>query len=265
MKNTFRLVLAVGLSFLSGFTPAMVQAEIYNLSTASALIEPAFRGDSNTTWFGWNEGQFFGQPVPASSSRILNNPATSNGTLGLTGVELYQNDRNNSPFVMIGSSSGNIYTGSGPVGKQAAATLVAPLTAGGPDGFTTIVIQGRTTAAGGPSNIQTLLGNYPVFSDINGTAAQFTIAANSANQAQWWAQYDLPGYSASQSIGITFNGGAGTFPISIAQMTVDTFWSPSGYANVQAIPEPGTWALTGLGALAVVGAGFIRSRRFFKN
>jgi hypothetical protein len=264
MNKAHRLFLFFAISVLSGFTVAGVQAEIYNLSTASALFAPAFRGDSNTTWFGWDEGRFFGQTVPASSSRILNNPATSNGTSELSGVELYQNDRNNSPFVMIGSTSGNIYTGSGPVGKQASATLVAPMAPGGAEGFTTIVIQGRTTAAGGPSNIQTLLGNYPVFSDINGTAAQFTIAANSVNQAQWWAQYDLPGYSATRTIGMTFNGGTGTFPISIAQMTVDTFWSPTGYANVQAIPEPQTWILAGLGALAVVCTRFIRPKKLLK-
>jgi hypothetical protein len=235
------------------FSHTGLRAEIYNLSTASELIAPSFRGESGTTWFGWNEGQFFGQPVPSSASRILNNPATSNGTIGLTGVELYQNDRDSGTFVMIGSSSGNIYTGSGPVGKQAAATLVAPLASGGPDGFTTIVIQGRTTAAGGPSSIQTLLGNYPVFSDINGTAAQFTISANTSNQAQWWAQYNLPGYAANQTIGMVFNGGNGTFPISIAQMTVDTFWSPTGYANVSAVPEPGVFGLALCGLIGVAG------------
>jgi len=229
------------------------KATVYDITTSAGLFEPLFRGEANTTWFGWNEGQFFGQPVPASSSRILNNPVTSNGTFGLTGVQFYQNDRNSSPFVMIGSSAGNIYTGSGPIGKQAAATLVAPVAAGGADGFTTIVIQGRTTAAGGPASILTLLGNAPVFSDINGTAAQFTIAANKSNQGQWWAQYNLPGYSANQTIGMTFNGGNGTFPISIAQMTVDTFWSPTGYANVSAIPEPGVFGLALCGLLSVAG------------
>lgn len=240
-------------------------AAVYDITASAGLFEPLFRGQSNTTWFGWDEGRFFGSSVPAQGSRILNNPATSNGTLGLTGVQFYQDDRNSPTFVMIGSGAGNIYTGSGPIGKQAAATLVAPMAAGGADGFTTIVIQGRTTAAGGMASIQMLLGNAPAFSDINGTAAQFTIAANTSNQGQWWAQYNLPGYSANHTIGMTFNGGSGTLPISIAQMTVDTFWSPTGYANVSAIPEPGTWVLAALGTLAFAGMRVFRTRKLAKN
>jgi hypothetical protein len=176
----------------------------------------------------------------------------------MTGVEFYQNDRNNSPFVMIGSSVGNIYTGSFAIGKQASATLVAPMAAGGTDGFTTIVIQGRTTPAGGFSSLESLIANYPVFSSINGISPEFLIAGNAANQGQWWAQYEIPGYAPSYTIGITFPGGNGTTPISIAGMSVDTFWSASGYADVQAIPEPQTWLLCGFGVLAVVGARFFR-------
>jgi hypothetical protein len=242
------------------FTLGLLQANAvtYDITTASGLFEPMFRGNSNTTWFAWNEGNFFGQPVPATTSRILNNPATSNGTSGMTGVEFYQNDRNNSPFVMIGSSVGNIYTGSFAIGKQASATLVAPMAAGGTDGFTTIVIQGRTTPAGGFSSLESLIANYPVFSSINGISPEFLIAGNAANQGQWWAQYEIPGYAPSYTIGITFPGGNGTTPISIAGMSVDTFWSASGYADVQAIPEPGTWVL---GCLAMFGLAGIRLLR----
>jgi hypothetical protein len=237
------------------------RAEIYNISTASALIVPAFRGDAGTTWFGWNEGQFFGQPVPASTSRILNNPATSNGTIGLSGVELYQNDRDSGTFVVIGSSGGNIYTGAGAIGKQAYATLVAPMAAGGVDGFTTIVIQGRTTTAGGFSTLESLIANYPLFSDINGIAPDFVITGNAANQGQWWAQYDIPGYAPSYSIGITFPGGTGTTPISIAGLTVDTYWSATSYADVQAIPEPKTWATVGMGVCLLLGGRLLRYRK----
>ncbi len=237
---------------------APAQAEIYNLSTASALIAPSFRGEAGTTWFGWDEGSFFGQPVPASASRILNNPATSNGTIGLAGVEFFQNDRASGNFTMIGSSVGNIYTGIGAIGKQAAATLVAPMAAGGADGFTTIVIQGRTTTAGGFSSLESLIANYPVFSTINGISPEFLITGNAANQGQWWAQYEIPGYAPSYTIGLEFPGGTGTTPISIAALSVDTYWSTSGYADVQAIPEPGTWVLGCIGTLAVFGIRFLR-------
>ena len=236
-------------------------AVTYDITTASGLFEPMFRGNSNTTWFAWSEGSFYAKPVPPENSRILNNPVTSNGTLGLTGVEFYQDDRSSSTFVMIGSSGGNIYTGQGAIGKQAAATLVAPLAAGGSDGFTTIVIQGRTITAGGFSSLESLIANYPVFSSINGISPEFLIAGNAVNQGQWWAQYEIPGYASSYTIGITFPGGTGTTPISIAGMSVDTFWSASGFADVQAIPEPGAWTLLAFGLMGLWGFGFFKRKR----
>lgn len=265
MKKPSRHRLALSILLLAFAGLIHGRAEIYNITTASALFSPAFRGETGSTWFGWNEGSFFGQPVPAISNRILNNPATSVGSPGLTGVEFYQNDRNSSTFAMIGSSSGNIYAGSGAFGRQAAATLVAPMAAGGVDGFSTIVIQGRTMTAGGFSSLETLISNHPVFSSINGVAPSFVIAANSASQGQWWAQYEIPGYAPSYTIGMVFPGGPGTTPISIAGMTVDTYWSPTGYANVSAIPEPGTWALIGIGLLAFTGKRFLCLWKNSKN
>lgn len=257
MKKIPYVLLLAGSIFAAATT---ARAEVYDLTVATSLYAPSFRGQADTTWFGWNEGKFFGSPVPSSGSRVLNNSATSNGTIGLTGVEFYQNDRASGNFTMIGSSAGNIYTGSGPIGKQAAATLVAPMAAGGVDGYSTIVIQGRTTTAGGPATIQSLLANYPVFSSINGVSPSFVISANAANQGQWWAQYEIPGYASLYSIGLTFPGGSGTAPISIAALTVDTHWSATGYVNVSAVPEPGTWALGIGGLLAVVGWRVVRAR-----
>jgi hypothetical protein len=243
------------------------RAIIYDLTQQSGLVSPSFRGQANSTFFGWNEGQFFGQPVPSTTSRILNNPATSIGNVGLgEGVELYQNDRSSSPFVMIGSSVGNIYTGSGPVGKQAFATLVAPASPGilG-SGFTTIVIQGRTTTAGGFSTLDSLISNYPLFSSINGVDPTFVISGNAANQGQWWAQYSIPGSAASYTIGVNFPGGATTTPISIAGMSVDTYWSASAYADVSAVPEPTTLAMFLAGGALLGVARWYRGRRLPDN
>jgi hypothetical protein len=239
------------------------QAIIYDLTQQSGLVSPAFRGQANTTFFGWNEGQFFGQPVPPTTSRILNNPATSIGNVGLgEGVELYQNDRSLSPFVMIGSSVGNIYTGSGPVGKQAFATLVTPTAPGSLDsGFTTIVIQGRTTTAGGFSTLESLISNYPLFSSINGIDPTFVISGNAANQGQWWAQYSIPGSAGSYTIGLTFPGGAATTPISIAGMSVDTYWSASAYADVSAVPEPSALVMFLSGGAFLGAVHWYRNRR----
>lgn len=235
--------------------PYQASAVIYSIPAQTNLVTVAFRGESNTTYFGWNDGQFFGQPVPSSGSRILNNLAVSFGNVDtLNGVQFYQNDRSASPFVLIGSSGGNIYTGIGAIGKQAAATLVAPGAPAVPDsGFTTIVIQGRTTTAGGFSTLDLLISNYPVFSSINGVSPSFVISGNASNQGQWWAQYNIPGGSSSYTIGMTFPGGSNTTPISIAGMSVDTYWSAAGYANVGAVPEPSSLALIGCG-IALIGA-----------
>ena len=239
----FRKFILVPL-LLVAILPA-ARAIIYDISEESGLVAPAFRGGPNTTFFGWSEGQFFGQPVPPSSSRILDNPATSFGSVGAgDGVGFYQNDRAASPFVLIGSGSGNIYTGSGAIGKQAAATLEVPAAPGAlASGFTTIVIQGRTTTAGGFSTLDLLLSNYPVFSSINGISPDFVIAGNAANQGQWWVQYNLPGSASGYTVGLTFPGGTGTTPVSVAGLSVDTYWSASGYADVGAVPEPSAFAL----------------------
>lgn len=254
---TKRSVLAYLALALSG--PAG-HAIVYDITQQSGLVSPSFRGQAETTYFGWNEGQFFGQPVPPTASRILDNPAASFGNVGSgEGVELYQNDRLASPFVMIGSTAGNIYTGDRAVGKQAAATLVVPVSSAAPgSGFTTIILQGRTTTAGGFSTLDLLLSNYPVFSSINGVIPDFVIAGNAANQGQWWAQYNLPGSAATYAIGMTFPGGVGTTPVSIAGLSVDTYWSSSGYANVGAVPEPSTAALLVAAAAGLFAVRYLR-------
>jgi hypothetical protein len=229
------------------------------ISDATGLFTTSFRLGSNTTYFGWSEGQFFGQPVPPSTSRILNNPSVSFGNVGVAnGVQFFQNDRSSPTFVMIGSSVGNIYTGSGPVGKEASATLVVP-TLGMPGaGFTTIILQGRTIAAGGFSSLETLVGNFPVFTVAGGGPTEFAIGGNTANQGQWWAKFELPGNSPNIQVDIRFPGGSGTTPISIAQMSVDTLWSATGFASDSAVPEPSSVALI-LGA--GVGWAWFRRRK----
>ncbi len=240
---------------------ATVGSAQYVISEATGLFAPSFREEANTTWFGWSSGTFFGTPVPASSSRILNNIAPTLGNVGLAdGVEFYQDDYAASTPVIIGASSGNIYTGQGAIGKQASATLVAPTDGIVGTGYTTIIIQGVTTTSGmgGPSG---LIANPPIFGDINGVEAEFIIGVNGASQGQWWAKYEIFGNEADYTFDITFNGGTGTSPISIAGLTVDTYWNAEGFASVSAsaVPEPSSFAA--LAGLATLGAAALRRRR----
>ncbi|TVR50777.1 MAG: PEP-CTERM sorting domain-containing protein [Puniceicoccaceae bacterium] len=225
------------------------------IAEADGLFTPSFRGESHTGWFGWSPGTFFGDPVPPAEERRLDRPAPNLGTLGPTdGVTWFQNDAGADSFVLIGASSGNIYTGQGRIGRQAFATLELPATGAEADGFTTLIIQGRTTTSGfgGP---EALIQNFPVFGSVNGADPTFVIGANSVGQGQWWAKYELPGNPALITVPVEFPGGPDTFPISLAALAVDVGWSPSGYFpdTVAAVPEPATSsALFGLGVLLAI-------------
>lgn len=245
-------------ALLVALVAAPTQAD-FVISTASGLFEPSFRGDAGSNWFGYSTGTFFGTPVPPSASRILNNTAPTLGNVGLAdGVEFYQNDRNDAPFVGIGASSGNLYTGQGPIGKTAAATMVVP-TAGTPgSGFTTIILQGYTNVAGG-QGVDTLIGNYGRLSINGAQPTEWVIGGNAENRGQWWARFDLLGNQADYTIDWNFIGGVGTTPVSIAELTVDSFWSASGFApdTAVAVPEPSSLVLLGCG---IAGVYFLRRR-----
>jgi hypothetical protein len=244
MKNLLFLFLIVVANTLN--------AVVYNLTEQTGLVVPEFRNQSNTAYFGWNEYEFYPFPVPPTSSRILDNPIPSDGTSSISSnVNFYQNDRYNSNFVMIGSSSGNIYTGFGAIGKNANATLSFPKATSLTNGFTTLILQGKTVSSNTYAPIEMLTANYPRFT-INGTTPYFVIGQNLSDQAQWWAQFNLPYISNDYNIGVQFLGGNGTYPISLAELYVDVFWSQNSYANVTAvIPEPNTFILTIFGLLII--------------
>jgi len=239
------------------WNPVLYSASV--ISEATGLFQTSVRGDSHEAWFGWSFGTFFGAPVPLSSSRILSNPAPTLGTIGLAqGVGFYQNDRYSTPFTLIGASSGNIYTGNNyGQGKQAYGTLLVP-TLGTPEsGFTTLILQGKTLTADGVfSTPQNLAQNYPLFS-LNGVtpfAYDFVIGPNAANQAQWWAKFQIAGNAPTYQVDIVFPGGVGTTPISITEMTVDSYWSSTQYApdTAVAVPEPSVGWLVEAGLVALM-------------
>jgi hypothetical protein len=204
-------------------------SQIYNINSANSLFTPTYRDQANTTYFEWTNGEFYGWPVPPTSSRILDNTPP---TLGITsGVEFYQNDRYSSTPTIIGSSSGNIYTGFGANGKQAFATLVIPASPGIGVGNTTLFIQGRTVPESGFAPADQLIINYPRFT-LNGISPTFNIGINANREGQWYALFDVNSSATSFSVDIEFPGGPDTYPISIANLSVDSLWTP--------IPEPST-------------------------
>jgi hypothetical protein len=249
MKKLFSLGTAM-MIFFGFWSPVLYSASV--ISEATGLFQTSVRGDSHEAWFGWSSGTFFGSSVPLSSSRILNNPATTLGTIGLAeGVSFYQNDRYSTPFTLIGASSGNIYTGNNyGLGKQAYGTLLIPTLGTPGSGFSTLILQGKTLTAGGPSTPQTLVENYPLFS-LNGLTPfsyDFVIGPNASNQAQWWAKFEIAGNVPTYQIDIVFPGGVGTTPMSISEMAVDSYWSSTQYApDTAVVPEPKVGWLMGLG------------------
>jgi hypothetical protein len=191
MKKLFAFPARLTLAVLLVALFAMPSQAAFVISTATGLFEPSFRGDAGSNWFGYSTGTFFGTPVPPTASRILNNTPPTLGNVGLAdGVEFYQNDRYEGTFVGIGASSGNLYTGQGPIGKTAAATMVVPTDGVPGTGFTTIILQGYTNVSGG-QGVDTLIANYAHLT-INGvqpteSAVTPSIAANGGPASICWA------------------------------------------------------------------------------
>ena len=221
------------LAALAVLSAGVARAESINLATGP--IAPSFRGAANTTYFGWSNGTWDGNADAAAGEPAI--PDVINGTPSinpgsLAGPLLVQNTAAD-----VVSSSNNVYTGPANVNL----TLTVP-TAGTPGtGFTTIIVQGNGLAGfGGITDLFT-------FGTIEDVAPTYVHGANADNQeAQFWAKWELPGNAASYSVnvgGSTFGAGV----LSISDMTVDSLWSPSGYAPdaVAAVPEPTSFALVG--------------------
>jgi len=134
--------------------------------------------------------------------------------------------------------------------------LIVPTFGTNERGFTTLILQGKTlTADGVYSTPQTLSQNYPLFS-LNGVtpaAYDFVIGPNASNQAQWWAKFEIAGNASTYQIDIVFPGGPGTSPISISEMTVDSYWSSTQYApDKVVVPEPKVGWLMAAGFVVMV-------------
>lgn len=215
------------------------------ISSATDLFTPSIRGNANTTYFGWTSGNWDSNPGDETlAGELINNPPATINPAALGTIGLLQTT--NADIV---SGSNNLFTNTT---ANVGLTLTIPTAGSVGTGFTTIFIQGKGLASG-----QGLL-NHVLYGDINGVSPTFVVGGNVFFPAttQWWAKYEIPGNAATYGVNITGAPGASnTFPISIADMIVDTSWSASGYAPDTAIvPEPGSMALLGLGGIAVIGS-----------
>jgi hypothetical protein len=160
---------------------APANAQLYTISSATDTFVPSFRAEENTTYFGWSPGTFDG----GANNELMENPAP---TLGDTPGTL---DQVGTADIL--AMSNNIFIGT--AGRTETLSLTVP-TAGipGEDGFTTLIIQGRTLAGAPPSNA---IVNYPIFGPIDGVLPTFVIGLNAnvpgagQGQGQWWAKYEL--------------------------------------------------------------------------
>jgi hypothetical protein len=204
------------------------------ISESTGLVEPSFRGDPNTTWFGWGPNSFEG----ATQDEIIDDPAPTIGTT-TTGISFTQNPNND-----VLASSDNIYSGAAPATDL---LLQIPTSGTVGDGFTTIIVQGRTA-----------FGGYdipPSLQPISGIEPTFAIGPNAIGSGQFWAKYEIPGNLAAYAL--TIGLPAESF-ISIAELQFDTYWSATAFATDLAIvPEPSVLALFWVG---IVGALALRKR-----
>lgn len=243
------------IAILAGLFAASAAQAQFVISSGTGLFTPSVRGSANTTYFGWTEGNWDSNTGDDTlAGELVNNPPATINPGALANVGLLQTTN-----VDIISGSNNIFTNNT---ANLGLTLTIPTAGSVGSGFTTIIIQGKGLASG-----MGLL-NHVLFGDINGVSPSFAVGGNAfvPTTTQWWAKYEIPGNAATYSVNLTGGPGANNFfPISIAELVVDTSWSASAYAPDTAIvPEPGSFGLLLVGgALLLQGRGSNRKDRSF--
>jgi hypothetical protein len=223
MKYSIAL-LAIGLSSLNS-----VSAATFLLGNVSDVVAPTGRGGANTTYYGWetfNDVGFRNVPINDSTPDIGINPGGAN----------FQTT-NGQDHVL---NSGNLYFFAGTLAEKL--TAVTNGTVG--TGFTTVIVQG-VTASG--------FGGFPdaVTLAMNGVApTQFVQGVNGASSGQFWAVWDWAGNLTNYDV--TIAGVPNQAHYSFDRVTVDTFWSTSGFqGDFLAVPEPSRGVLLMLAGLVV--------------
>lgn len=226
------------------------------IAESNFLFTPSFRGEANSTYFGWSAGTWDGNadstpPDPVIPDIVSGTPSINPGAL--TGTSFLTQSGSND----IISGSNNIYSSVG--GINAAGLQLTIPTSGvvGSSGFTTIVIQGlglNGAAFGGSSGLDGF-----GFGAINGIQPEYIIGTNADVEGQWWAKWELPGNAASYTVDIIgVSNSAALGVLSVTELHIDTLYSGSGYApDLAVVPEPSALLLSAFASLGLI----VRRRR----
>ena len=213
-------------------------------SAQAGLAVPTGRGGASSSFAGWDT--FSGNPPNAADFTSPVNDSTPDiaGSVVFGALIVTNNGQDHI------AGSGNYYSGTG----QTDETITVPVT-GAPSGFTTIIVQGISSAGFGGS-----FGTELIFSAIAGVAPAVVVGANSTNsKAMFAAVWEIPDNAAASHSFTLTSPAAGQSHNSFDKITVDTFWSATSYQGdtFAAVPEA---TAAGLGILSLVGLALRRRR-----
>lgn len=251
-KSSALVAAACALSAFSG----SFASGAFVINEATSLFTPSFRGEENTTYFGW--------------SSVPNGLGGFTGSLGVggnlpNGTPSINPDSlaGNSFFVQNGTgdvfaSSNNVYSGVSGINNAQLVLNIPTEGTIGSDGYTTIIIQGY-----GQGFYDTI-----TFGAINGIDPEYLYGQTAAPFAHsngtltgstglFWAKWEIPGNQSSYQVDIYgYSNGIGV--VSVSDLIVDTLYSTTGFAaDTSVVPEPSSLLSLCAGGLLL----FRRSRR----
>lgn len=220
------------------------------IAESSTVFEPSFRGEANTTYFGWSAGTWDGDVdalPPTPNVDLLINGAPSINPAGLVGASMTKGGSND-----IVSGTNNLYSSVAGINNAQLQLNIPTNGTVGSGGFTTIIIQGLGLAGSSfPGGTRGLDGFG--FGAINGIQPAYVIATNADVEGQWFAKWEIPGNAASYTVNIIGKAnGPEVGVLSVTELHIDTLFSNSGFSGDMAVPEPSTLLLSALAGLGLI-------------